>query len=160
MSVPERTLDDLLEEVQRLFGQQLSINYLLSLSKQLQAEIKNHLVSSPQCMLPSFNYTLPTGKEHGIYLALEVGGSNLRMSLVELNGRDRGTESIRIRRTLSFPISHHVRHLEQHAFFDWMAERTGELLALEGGAPPTTGTSRPLRMGIAWSFPIKLVCMA
>lgn len=152
----QRALDDFLEEVRRSFEQQLKIESLISLSKQLQVELKQHLISSPQCMLPSFNYTLPTGKEQGTYLALEVGGSNLRMALVELAGRCQGKESMRIRRTMSFPIDKSVRQLREYAFFDWMAERIGEMLVLEGGKPYLEQTE-PLRMGIAWSFPIELV---
>jgi len=152
----ERTLHDLLQEVQLLFEQRLKIESLLSLSKQLQTELKQHLISSPQCMLPSFNYTLPTGEEHGTYLALEVGGSNLRMALVELRGRSQETESIHIKHTLSFPIDSSVRRLRDHAFFDWMAQRIGEMLALESRTC-LPEESKPIRMGIAWSFPIESV---
>ena len=157
MSPYERTLDDLLEEVQSLFQQQLKIESLLSLSKQLQLELKQHLVSSPQCMLPSFNYTLPTGEELGTYLALEVGGSNLRMALVDLRGRSQGNGAIQIKRALSFPIDTSVRQLKGHAFFDWMAEKIGEMLVLENGRPNLRQGSEPLRMGVAWSFPIEFV---
>ncbi|KAL8786922.1 MAG: hypothetical protein Q9195_008001 [Heterodermia aff. obscurata] len=66
-----KSMDDLQEEVQRALGSQLRPEDLLSLSKKLQAEFKEHLITSPQCMLPSHNYVLPTGKEHGTYLALE-----------------------------------------------------------------------------------------
>ena len=108
-------------------------------------------------MLPSFNYTLPTGEEKGTYLALEVGGSNLRMALVELRGRIRKQEAIRIKRTLSFPIVSSVRQLQDYAFFDWMAKKIGEMLALENEVLHPTIKSEPLRMGVAWSFPVEYV---
>ena len=157
MAYSERALGNLLEEVQRLFQQQLKIETLLSLSKQLQAELKEHLISSPQCMLPSFNYTLPTGKEQGTYLALEVGGSNLRMALVELHGRSQGDDPMQIKRTLSFPIVNTVRQLQGYAFFDWMAQRIGDMLKVESGTSYSTEDSPPVRMGVAWSFPIEFV---
>ena len=157
MAHPDRALDNFLEEVQRLFEEQLEIESLLSLSKQLQVELKQHLVSSPQCMLPSFNYTLPTGEEQGTYLALEVGGSNLRMALVELHGRSQRNESIRIKRTLSFPIDNAVRRLQGYSFFDWMAERIGDMLKPGNGTLSLVEVSEPLRMGVAWSFPIESV---
>ena len=153
----ECTLDDFLEEVQKSFEQQLKIESLLSLSKQLQTELKQHLISSPQCMLPSFNYTLPTGEEQGTYLALEVGGSNLRMALVELRGRSQEQESMHIQHTLSFCIDNAVRQLQDHAFFDWMAEKIGKMLVLQDGEPHRNDESEPLRMGVAWSFPIESV---
>ena len=148
-------MDNLLEEVKGLFGQQLDADSLLSLSKALQAELKQHLISSPQCMLPSFNYHLPTGQEQGLYLALEVGGSNLWMALVELHGRGYSPDSMRIRRPLSWPIDNSVKQLQGHAFFDWLAKRVEEMLTLE--VENLKGEKEPLRMGVAWSFPIESV---
>ena len=151
----ERNMNDILQEVKALFEQQLDIGSLLSLSKNLQEELKQHLISSPQCMLPSFNYTLPTGQEQGTYLALEVGGSNLWMALVELHGRDKATDSMRIRRPLQFPIDNSVKQLQEYAFFDWLADRIKEMLILEG--ENIDDYAGPLRMGVAWSFPIESV---
>ena len=148
-------MDNLLEEVKILFEQQLDTDSLLCLSKTLQAEFKQHLISSPQCMLPSFNYHLPTGQEQGLYLALEVGGSNLWMALVDLRGRDHDTDSMRIQHPLSWPIDNSVKQLQGHAFFDWLAERIEEMLTLE--AANMIGNTEPLRMGVAWSFPIESV---
>ena len=148
-------MDNLLEEVKILFEHQLDADSLHSLSKALQAELKQHLISSPQCMLPSFNYHLPTGQEQGLYLALEVGGSNLWMALVELRGRGHCTDSMRIRHPLSWPIDNSVKQLQGHAFFDWLAERIEEILMLE--AENMIGNTEPLRMGVAWSFPIESV---
>lgn len=147
-------LDILLEEVQREFEQQLRIEDLLALSKKLQAELQQHMISSPQCMLPSFTYELPHGQEQGTYLALEVGGSNLRIALVELNGRDLG---MRIQRTMCFSINTAIRQLEEYDFFDWMAERIGELLEVEAEPSGHTKGNEPLAMGVAWSFPIESV---
>ena len=144
-----------LEEIGSLFKQQLDVASLLSLSKALQRELKQHLGPSPQCMLPSFNYSLPTGQEQGLYLALEVGGSNLWMALVELRGRSQGTDCTRLRRSLSWPINDFVKQFQGHAFFDWLAERIEEMLMLE--ERNLIGNAEPLRMGVAWSFPIESV---
>ena len=105
-------------------------------------------------MLPSFNYELPTGQEQGRYLALEVGGSNLRMALVDLNGRVQG---MRIQRTMCFPIDTAIRQLKEEALFDWMAERVEELLRLEAEGTCHTEDNGLLPMGVAWSFPIESV---
>ena len=146
------TMQELLEELQDSFPPQSDIDSLLHLSQQIQAELRDHLVSSPQCMLPSFNYTLPSGQELGTYLAVEVGGSNLRMALVWLRGRSRGNDAMQIRRASISPISKGVRELEEYAFFDWMAMKIREMLVLEG---ETREDGEPLRMGVAWSFPIE-----
>ncbi|KAL8804638.1 MAG: hypothetical protein Q9182_002446 [Xanthomendoza sp. 2 TL-2023] len=147
-------MDVLLKEVQSLFEQQLRVESLLALSKKLQAEFKERLRSSPQCMLPSHNYTLPTGKEHGTYLALEVGGSTLRVALVDLDGRASSTQSLRIRRIVTSTIDNRVRDLRGLAFFDWIAGRIEEMLAADREACDHMQLQEPLPMGIAWSFPI------
>ena len=147
-------LDAVLQEVQREFEYQLRIEDLLALSKKLQAELRQHMISSPQCMLPSFNYDLPTGQEQGTYLAVEVGGSNLRIALVGLNGRDMG---MRIQRSMCFSINTTIRLLKEYDFFDWMAERIGELLEMEDEPSGHTKGNELLPMGVAWSFPLESV---
>lgn len=146
-----RNMEDLMLEVEDLFERQLRIESLLSMSRKLQGELRERLKSSPQSMLPSHNYTLPTGQERGIYLALEVGGSTLRVALVELNGQGVNQERLRVRRIECSPIDAKVRQLRELAFFDWIAARIEDMLAME----VNTKMDEPLRMGIAWSFPIE-----
>ena len=110
------------------------------------------MISSAQCMLPSFNYTLPSGEEHGTFLAVEVGGSNLRMALVDLCGRAEKAQPLRVRRTAMSPITPDVKALPGYSFFDWMAREIGKILTLEG---ETRENAEPLRMGVAWSFPVE-----
>ncbi|KAL8786781.1 MAG: hypothetical protein Q9213_002602 [Squamulea squamosa] len=150
-------MDLLLKEVQGLFEQQLRVESLLALSKKLQAEFKERLQAGPQCMLPSHNYTLPNGKEHGTYLALEVGGSTLRVALVDLNGRALSTQSLKIRRIVTSTIDNRVRDLRGLAFFDWIAEKVGEMLSADSAACDHVELKEPIPMGIAWSFPIESV---
>lgn len=150
----ERRMEELLSEVQSAFGSQLGPEDLLHLSIKLQAEFKEHLITSPQCMLPSHNYVLPTGKEHGTYLALEVGGSTLRVALVDLDGRG-GAESLAIRNIKTFPIPMHVRVLRGLEFFDWISYRIRDMLSTDQEALNHKPNPEPLHMGIAWAFPIE-----
>ncbi len=154
------TMDLLLKEVQGLFEQQLRVESLLALSKKLQSEFKERLQSSTQCMLPSHNYTLPNGTEHGTYLALEVGGSTLRVALVDLHGRASSRQSLRIRRIATSTIDNRVRGLRGLAFFDWIAEKIGEMLSADKEACDYMELEEPIPMGIAWSFPIESVSAA
>ncbi len=150
-------MEALLEEVQALSDQALDPGSFLAISERLQEELQQHLaLKQSQCMLPSFNYSLPTGQEQGEYLALEVGGSNLRMALVELNGRRMFGPSARgkpthIERCRTFVIDNAVRQLQNYEFFDWMAAKIGEFL------PGPFYANRALRMGVAWSFPLESV---
>lgn len=148
-------MDRLGDEVEHLFARNLDPSSLLAISNSVQSEMRQHLVASPQRMLPSFNYHLPTGQEQGNFLALEVGGSTLRMAIVELNGRDQGQGAMRIRQTMSSPIDKAVRQLENYAFFDWMAGNIRQLLLLDGETADMGRDSPVLRMGVAWSFPIE-----
>lgn len=101
-------------------------------------------------MLPSYNHQLPGGHEVGQYLAVDVGGSTLRIALVELRGRDAVGRESEIVRMSSFKIDNDIRNLEGMAFFDWMAERIRDMVSQNGQDP-----SRPMPMALAWSFPIE-----
>ena len=150
-------MENMLEEVQCLFDQDLDTSRLLAMSECLKEEYKEQLATHPsQCMLPSYNYDLPTGQQQGEYLALEVGGSNLRMALVELSGRlsdgsSSNGEPMHIKCCRTFTIDKAVRQLQDFAFFDWMVAKIGEFL------PGPSFVNRPLQMGVAWSFPIESV---
>ena len=152
---PPRTLVDLFSEVRALFEQQQSVDALLDLSRKLQSEFREHLIQSPQCMLPSHDYLLPTGEERGIYLACEVGGSTLRVASVELDGRRDDPDCLRIRHMELSGIDEQVRALGGEAFFDWIADKTKKMLATDRKASNHMENVAPLRMGVAWSFPVE-----
>lgn len=157
--VYETKMDLLGKEVQDLHERHLRVESLLALSDKLQAEFTERLQSGSQCMLPSHNYTLPNGKEHGTYLALEVGGSTLRVALVDLNGRA-STQPLRIRRIVASNIDNRVRDLRGLAFFDWIAAKIREMLLGDREARDRRQSNEPLPMGIAWAFPIESVSQA
>lgn len=154
---PCRSLNDLSLEVQELFERQLSIDALLSISRKLQSQLKEALTSSAPCMLPSHQYHLPSGKEEGSYLALEVGGTNLQVALVELRGQDVTHERLRVRRMESSPIEASQRESSGVAFFDWMARKIKDMLDGDADIHDHLQSPKPLRMGIAWSFPLESV---
>lgn len=154
---PWRSLDGLAEEVVHVFSRHTRVESLLSLSRKLQEEMKGRLQTCGECMLPSHNYELPTGQEEGTYVALDVGGSNLRVALVELKGRHRGSESVRLRRSQSTPIDNNIRALSGPIFFDWIAQRIRDLLLMDKEIYNQMQARGPLSMGMAWSFPIEYV---
>ncbi|KAL9107705.1 MAG: hypothetical protein Q9227_007420 [Pyrenula ochraceoflavens] len=147
-----RPLEDVAQEIRRAFSLPLNTQKMAVMSAEMQARYKEKLQSCPDCMLPSFNYALPTGEEQGTYLALDVGGSTFRVALVELHGRSRGVEGMRIVRMKSAAIDNSVRGLPGLQFFDWMAARIGETVA-EGSQ--YTSTEKPIPVGVSWSFPIE-----
>ena len=132
-------------------------------------------LSSEEQFLPTPVTTLPTGDETGQFLAIDVGGTNLRVAFIELlgdadekalttNGEDRSRETIRnaqrprVRRTLekAWPIGEHLKIDKTEDLFAWIgdciAEVVGDRLSAEVGKvdmPPE------LNMGITFSFPMR-----
>jgi hexokinase len=149
----ERTMDDLLREVQRLLEAPLEPAKLLQMSTELQEQFAPKLQASDICMLPSYNHKLPTGFEKGTYLALDVGGSTFRIALVELNGKQTDAKHMRIVTMKSFKIDEKVRQRSGTLFFDWMADQIQQALA--DPQLQNASTTKNFPMGLAWSFPVE-----
>lgn len=151
---PSRTIEDFLKEAEELLLGQSEGDGLKEFASKLKAQFREGLLSNEDCMLPSYNYQLPTGYEKGQFLALDVGGSTLRVALVELRSRvARGSES-GIIRMKSFPIDTPIKNLEGMDFFNWMADLILETVAED---VRQNSSEKPLPMGLAWSFPIEYV---
>ena len=147
-----RSIRDFEQEIRSQFTGHLTDATLLHLSNQLQQSYREKLQSSPQCMLPSFNHTLPSGKETGTFLVLDVGGSTFRTALVSLSGRGNGLDGMRIVRMTSTIIDEKVRALNGTDFFNWMASRIKETLK---DGPEVSVVDGQLPIGLSWSFPIE-----
>ncbi|KAJ9151107.1 Phosphotransferase [Pleurostoma richardsiae] len=148
-----RSPQDFLKEAEELLLSPIEADRLKELARKLKDQFSDRLQTNLACMLPSYNHQLPNGDEHGQYLALDVGGSTLRVALVELRGREaRGSES-GIVRIDSFKISQDTKSLEGMAFFDWMAERVHETVSK--AVAKENSPEKPILMGLAWSFPIE-----
>jgi hexokinase len=148
-----RSAQDFLKEAEELLLSPIEADRLKELARKLKDQFSDRLQTNLACMLPSYNHQLPNGDEHGQYLALDVGGSTLRVALVELRGREaRGSES-GIVRIDSFKISQDTKSLEGMAFFDWMAERVHETVSK--AVAKENSPEKPILMGLAWSFPIE-----
>ncbi|EFR05169.1 hexokinase-1 [Nannizzia gypsea CBS 118893] len=144
-----RSLDDLAADVQRQFTRHLTTARLADMAAGIRLQLDRCAKSSPVCMLPSFNHTLPRGDERGTFLALDVGGSTFRVALVELAGHGR----MNIIRMASSAIDEPVKRLEGRAFFDWIAAKIDEMLRA-GSEGFGLDAASPLLMGLSWSFPI------
>ncbi|KAI1434781.1 hexokinase-1 [Xylaria sp. CBS 124048] len=146
-----RRATEFLKEAEELLVGPVEVERLRTFSSNLKAQFRDRLQTHPECMLPSFNHLLPTGKETGRYLALDVGGSTLRVALVELRGREANERGCEIVRMNSFKITPEIKKLEGMAFFDWMAERIYEVIHKDG----EVNLAEPIPMGLAWSFPVE-----
>lgn len=151
----KQTIDNFAAEVCDLFQRPLERKTLLAISNEIRAEY----VAKLQCplsisMLPSYQHELPTGEERGDFLALDVGGSTFRIALVKLKGGSEGGGggSTQIMRICAFAIDRDVRNLKGQEFFDWMAQRIGDIIAEYNSVE---WTEKTLAMGLAWSFPVE-----
>jgi hexokinase len=148
-------VDEFLKGVESNLRAKAETESLMKLSDGLKAQLEESLTDNQLCMLPSYNHQLPTGDEHGTYLALDVGGSTFRVALIELSGRRSQGQGSKILTIKSFKINYPVKQLKGVLFFDWMAQRISETLS--GQAEGHNMSEAPLSMGLAWSFPIEYV---
>lgn len=149
-------------------------NTVHNLAYQFSKVYRELALNSDQQFLPTPVTKLPTGREVGQYLAIDVGGTNLRVAFIELlgdadekatstNGEDRSRETIRIaqrprvRRTLekAWPIGEHLKIDKTEDLFAWIgdciAEVVSDKLSSDVGK---VEVPEELEMGITFSFPM------
>ncbi|EFZ02629.1 hexokinase family protein [Metarhizium robertsii] len=153
-----KTLQDFLKDAEAALLGPVSGNGLQELSAGLKKQFVERLQIDEQCMLPSYSHQLPLGSECGQYLALDVGGSTLRVAVVELRGRrvdaDKQSEIISMH---NYRIGKDVKDLEGMDFFNWMGRKIAETLAESG--QHENSEAKPLPISCAWSFPIEQTSM-
>ncbi|ERS99869.1 hypothetical protein HMPREF1624_03236 [Sporothrix schenckii ATCC 58251] len=157
------SIEQFLRDAERTLLQPVQGRNLKDFATGLQAQFRDGLLNNAACMLPSYNHQLPNGREKGRYLSLDVGGSTLRVALIELRGKAseddavKGAETMVILSKASFKITPELKKLEGMAFFDWMAVRILETInkAETSTTRDNSNADYPLPVGLAWSFPIE-----
>lgn len=112
---------------------------------------------------------LPTGKEKGKFLSIDVGGTNLRVGFIELlgelengNGAKAGQEPVsKIVRShdKSWPIEEHLKMDQAEDLFAWIGDCIADVVkdALKEAEEAEAGSSpfgEELLLGITFSFPM------
>ncbi|KAH9907338.1 hypothetical protein F4778DRAFT_777768 [Xylariomycetidae sp. FL2044] len=151
---PTRSIADFLKEAEERFLGPIDGDRLRDFSISLKSQFRERLYTYAECMLPSFNHLLPSGQERGQFLALDVGGSTLRVALVELRGRQATDRESEIVRMVSFKITPEIKKLEGMGFFDWMAARIHEVIHKN-----VSQHQGPIPLGLAWSFPVEQISL-
>jgi hexokinase len=148
---------------------------LYRLARRFSGTYRHLALTSDQQFLPTPVTQLPTGEETGRYLAIDVGGSNLRVAFIELLGEavesdvrpadasERSRHTIRkaqrqrVKRTLerAWPIQEHLKMDKAEDLFAWIGDCIAEVVA-ESLTSDSTKKDIPaeLDMGITFSFPI------
>jgi hexokinase len=140
------------------------------LARQFATTYKHLALTSQEQFLPTPT-TLPTGDETGTFLAIDLGGTYLRVGFVELLGapstpidqniaeldlEDDQEDAPRIRRSLerAWPIGEHLKKDKAEDLFAWIGECIKEVLVnaiqddSENELPPE------LDIGVTFSFPM------
>ncbi|PYH43954.1 hexokinase family protein [Aspergillus saccharolyticus JOP 1030-1] len=148
---------------------------LYKLARRFSTIYKDLALHSKEQFLPTPVTRLPTGLETGKYLAIDVGGTNLRVAFIELLGeaaesdtppgdasaRSRDTlrkaQRQRVKRSLerAWPIQEHLKMDKAEDLFSWIGDCIAEVVAESLTSESTRGeVPEELEMGITFSFPI------
>ncbi|KAF5176377.1 Hexokinase-1 [Thalictrum thalictroides] len=107
-------------------------------------------------MLISYVDNLPTGDEHGLFYALDLGGTNFRVLRVQLGGKE-GRVLKQESTEVSIPPQLMIGTSEE--LFDFIAEALAKFVATESeGFHVSPGRHREL--GFTFSFPVKQTSIA
>lgn len=146
--------------VTEAFRSNLDPESLHRMSSALQQEFIDQMHEAGVSMLPSMQHALPSGCEIGKILAIDVGGSTLRVSAVHLQGRSPTFTKTLCRPSMvmttfsSYLIDEKIRNLEGKEFFRWMATRIWDSMDTNGQTLPRD-TNMP--MALTWSFPMEQI---
>ncbi|KAI8942681.1 hypothetical protein NX059_000731 [Plenodomus lindquistii] len=148
---------------------------LLDLAHRFSATYSDLAKTSTEHFLVTPVTALPTGKEKGKFLSIDVGGTNLRVGFIELLGErteprrdepERSStvgedvfESIRRSHDKSWPIGDHLKMDQAEDLFRWIGDCIAEVIkgaldeqAATPDANPNLGDE--IQLGITFSFPM------
>lgn len=146
----KKTMADHLRKYESLFT--LTPQRMRMIVEAFKDTLENGLQKKGQVvpMIPTFVFGWPTGKEKGDYLALDLGGTNLRVCLVTLQGDGKFeiTQS-------KYRLSEEQKNGDGQALFDFCAESLKTFVETnmdaDGGGAIKPGQELPL--GFTFSYP-------
>uniref|UniRef100_A0A6B2L5C8 Phosphotransferase n=1 Tax=Arcella intermedia TaxID=1963864 RepID=A0A6B2L5C8_9EUKA len=96
--------------------------------------------SSSLKMIPTYVTKLPTGTEKGVAYALDIGGSNLRVLKVDLDGS--GNANVDPDNFIIAEIPKHIQESDSKTLFNFIAEQVARVVKTEA------------HVGFTFSFPV------
>ncbi|KAJ7755666.1 hypothetical protein DFH07DRAFT_1027993 [Mycena maculata] len=146
------------DDIHRQF--QLSPKTLIELTGAFLAEFKVGLGSynHPMAMIPSFVTGVPNGTETGTFLALDLGGTNMRVCEVVL----RGDTTFTLRQQ-KYKVSDALKTGEASVLFDYLADSVDAFLTSHPPSDSPSGPGNPfaestpdvVHLGLTFSFPVE-----
>ncbi|KAJ7477104.1 hypothetical protein B0H11DRAFT_2029697 [Mycena galericulata] len=139
---------------------QLSPEALIELTGAFLDEFKVGLGSynHPMAMIPSFVTGVPDGTETGTFLALDLGGTNMRVCEVVLHGDTTFTL-----RQQKYKVSDALKTGEASVLFDYLADSVDAFLTSHPPSDDAPGHGNPfseptpdvVHLGLTFSFPVE-----
>ncbi|KAF9087579.1 glucokinase [Mortierella sp. GBA35] len=134
----------------------LSTSQLETLTQAFIDQMQAGLVGDPKCkdlaMIPTYVSGRPDGHERGSYLALDLGGTNLRVCLITLKGNN-DLESTQ----KAFKVSDHLQEAHISELMDFIAISIKEFITNEhinAKIVEHPSDSETLELGFTFSFPV------
>ncbi|KAI0079762.1 hexokinase [Panus rudis PR-1116 ss-1] len=157
----------ILDDIESQF--QLSDESLVKITKQFLTDFHLGLseYNHAMAMIPTFVTGVPNGSETGTFLALDLGGTNLRVCEVQLLGNHKFTL-----RQQKYRVSEALKTGEASALFDYLADSVDAFLT-EFPSSPTSAPADPFAtsaaidllqsndpspsvpLGLTFSFPVE-----
>ncbi|KAF3043986.1 hypothetical protein E8E12_004541 [Didymella heteroderae] len=142
----------------------LNLDTLLDLARRSSETYKDLAKTSTEHFLITPVIALPTGKEQGKFLAIDVGGSNLRVGFVELVGESAASNpsspriqdvSRAIKRSFdrSWPIGDHLKMDQPEDLFGWIGSCMAEVVR-EATDSNSISREEEIPLGVTFSFPM------
>ncbi|KAI9837371.1 MAG: hypothetical protein M1838_004845 [Thelocarpon superellum] len=154
---------------------------LQHLARRFSTTFRHLALTSTEQFLPTPITKLPTGNERGKFLAIDLGGTNLRVGFIELLGlpaagdhgarsnsstvgstpRDEAQPAPQLRRTCEnkWPIGEHLKMDQAEDLFIWIggciAEVVRDEMMADLEADDSAVVPEEITMGITFSFPMK-----
>lgn len=128
-----------------------------SIARAFEVIYHNLALTASDQFLPTPIRALPTGEEKGRFLALDLGGTNLRVAVVQLYGGD----GLKVFTQGSWSIPEHLKSGAAEVLFRWVADRigdvVGEYLGDVGSEEKERILSEGMELGVTFSFPMECV---
>lgn len=144
------TSQRILGDIEKQF--QLDQKDLVELTTQFLREFSLGLgeYNHPMAMIPTFVTGVPDGTETGTFLALDLGGTNLRVCEVELHGDHTFTL-----RQQKYKVSEALKVGEAAALFDYLADSVDAFLTDHASSATPQGDADLIPLGLTFSFPVE-----
>lgn len=143
---------DICKQIEPYFA--LNDEKLIDIVKHFRKEMEEGLADygKDMAMIPTFVTGVPDGTEEGVFLALDLGGTNLRVCLIVLQGNNQ----FKIEQQ-KYKVSEELKTGQARVLFDYIAESVDNFLTeVENDSDIAIPvTSEPMHLGFTFSFPVE-----